>query len=44
MGTRTQDECIMHFLRLPIEDPFLEAETGKILDPSAVDSKSGIGY
>lgn len=24
VGSRTQDECIMHFLRLPIEDPFLE--------------------
>ena len=24
VGTRTQDECILHFLRLPIEDPFLE--------------------
>ncbi|XP_033126540.1 SWI/SNF complex subunit SMARCC2-like [Anneissia japonica] len=22
--SRTQDECILHFLRLPIEDPFLE--------------------
>ena len=24
MGTRTQDECILYFLRLPIEDPYLE--------------------
>ena len=24
MGSRTQDECILHFLRLPIEDPYLE--------------------
>lgn len=23
VGTRTQDECILHFLRLPIEDPYL---------------------
>lgn len=23
VGCRTQDECILHFLRLPIEDPFL---------------------
>lgn len=30
VGTRTQDECILHFLRLPIEDPYLEDfETGK---------------
>lgn len=29
VGTRTQDECILHFLRLPIEDPFFEdAELG----------------
>ena len=26
VGTRTQDECILHFLRLPIEDPYLEDE------------------
>ena len=24
VATRSQDECILHFLRLPIEDPFLE--------------------
>merc|ERR1719341_1107277 len=24
VGTRTQDECILQFLRLPIEDPYLE--------------------
>ena len=24
VGTRTQDECILHFLRLPIEDPYVE--------------------
>ncbi|XP_022082605.1 SWI/SNF complex subunit SMARCC2-like isoform X2 [Acanthaster planci] len=24
VGSRTQDECILHFLRLPIEDTFLE--------------------
>lgn len=24
VGSRTQDDCILHFLRLPIEDPFLE--------------------
>lgn len=26
IGSRTQDECILHFLRLPIEDPYLEDE------------------
>ena len=24
VGSRTQDECILHFLRLPIEDTYLE--------------------
>lgn len=24
VGSKTQDECILHFLRLPIEDSFLE--------------------
>lgn len=24
VGTRTQDECILKFLQLPIEDPYLE--------------------
>lgn len=34
VGTRTQDECILHFLRLPIEDPFFEdAELGSALGP-----------
>lgn len=28
VGSRTQDECILHFLRLPIEDPFLEEDDG----------------
>lgn len=28
VGTRAQEECILHFLRLPIEDPYLD-------DPSA---------
>lgn len=28
VGTRTQDECILHFLRLPIEDPYLEEDSG----------------
>lgn len=26
VGSRTQDECILHFLRLPIEDPYLEKQ------------------
>lgn len=24
VGSRTQDECIMRFLQLPIQDPYLE--------------------
>ncbi|KAK7485068.1 hypothetical protein BaRGS_00023707, partial [Batillaria attramentaria] len=28
VGSRTQDECILHFLRLPIEDSFLEDDIG----------------
>ncbi|CAL1530785.1 unnamed protein product [Lymnaea stagnalis] len=30
VGSRTQDECILHFLRLPIEDPFLEEDGGQL--------------
>lgn len=34
VGSRTQDECILHFLRLPIEDPYLEDhEAGGALGP-----------
>ncbi|KAK7885959.1 hypothetical protein WMY93_025580 [Mugilogobius chulae] len=34
VGSRTQDECILHFLRLPIEDPYLES-TESSLGPLA---------
>lgn len=27
VGSRTQDECILHFLRLPIEEPYLHDAT-----------------
>ena len=30
VGSRMQDECILHFLRLPIEDPYLEEDTSHI--------------
>lgn len=30
VSSRTQDECILHFLRLPIEDPFLEDSTASL--------------
>merc|ERR1711953_890735 len=35
VGSRTQDECILHFLRLPIEDPFLEKSESGALGPLA---------
>ncbi|KAK5641783.1 hypothetical protein RI129_010330 [Pyrocoelia pectoralis] len=46
VGSRTQDECILHFLRLPIEDPYLEdPEAGGAIGPLAFQpipfSKSG---
>ncbi|XP_069778157.1 SWI/SNF complex subunit SMARCC1 isoform X2 [Narcine bancroftii] len=34
VGSRTQDECILNFLRLPIEDPYLE-DTDSSLGPLA---------
>ena len=30
VGSRTQDECILQFLRLPIEDPYLEGRITKL--------------
>ncbi|CAA3006453.1 SWI SNF complex subunit SMARCC2 isoform X2 [Olea europaea subsp. europaea] len=44
VGNRTQDECILHFLRLPIEDPFLveDESTGPVVDYQPIPfSKSG---
>lgn len=35
VGSRTQDECIMHFLKLPIEDPYLEGDSSGFLGPLA---------
>ncbi len=35
VGSRTQDECILHFLRLPIEDPYLEDPEHGALGPLA---------
>lgn len=44
IGSRTQDECILHFLRLPIEDPYLD-NTNSTLGPLSYNpipfSKSG---
>lgn len=30
VGSRTQDDCILHFLRLPIEDPYLEDSSASL--------------
>ncbi|XP_063381254.1 SWI/SNF complex subunit SMARCC2 [Cydia fagiglandana] len=36
VGTRTHDECILHFLRLPIEEPYLQdGASGGVLGPLA---------
>ncbi|KAI3370177.1 hypothetical protein L3Q82_024950, partial [Scortum barcoo] len=35
VGSRTQDECILHFLRLPIEDPYLEDNSSSMGPPLA---------
>ncbi|XP_013166212.1 PREDICTED: SWI/SNF complex subunit SMARCC2 isoform X2 [Papilio xuthus] len=36
VGTRTHDECILHFLRLPIEEPYLQdTASGGVLGPLA---------
>ncbi|KAK4336860.1 hypothetical protein RND71_044016 [Anisodus tanguticus] len=35
VGSRTQDECILQFLRLPIEDPYLEEGDSNVLGPLA---------
>lgn len=45
VGSRTQDECILHFLRLPIEDPYLERHQLNDISPPLAQpipfSKSG---
>ena len=38
VGSRTQDECILHFLRLPIEDGYLED------GPNALGEGGGGGF
>ncbi|XP_047995690.1 SWI/SNF complex subunit SMARCC2 [Leguminivora glycinivorella] len=36
VGTRTHDECILHFLRLPIEEPYVQdGASGGVLGPLA---------
>ncbi|KAI0981453.1 hypothetical protein GJ496_009338 [Pomphorhynchus laevis] len=31
VGSRNQDECILKFLQLPIEDPYIEDNSGKVV-------------
>ena len=38
VGTRTQDECILKFLQLPVEDPYLEGN-GSALGPHCISNK-----
>eukprot|EP00058_Branchiostoma_floridae_P022140 XP_002607630.1 hypothetical protein BRAFLDRAFT_84681 [Branchiostoma floridae] len=42
VGSRTQDECILHFLRLPIEDPYLEDSQEAVEDPYLEDSQEAV--
>ncbi|KAI8140765.1 hypothetical protein BJV82DRAFT_542193 [Fennellomyces sp. T-0311] len=30
IGTRSRDECILHYLHLPIEDPYVDSEISKL--------------
>lgn len=30
VGSRTQDDCILHFLQLPIEEPYIEDSGGNL--------------
>lgn len=41
VGSRTQDECILQFLRLPIEDPYLDDAAGPVAYQPIPFSKSG---
>ncbi|VDM31832.1 unnamed protein product [Hydatigera taeniaeformis] len=38
VGSRTQDECILHFLRLPIEDAYLEGDFGSVCCSALADA------
>lgn len=40
VGTRTQDECILKFLQLPIEDPYLDAPASGSSNAVAATSSS----
>ncbi|RDD37880.1 SWI/SNF complex subunit SMARCC2 [Trichoplax sp. H2] len=44
VGSRTHDECILHFLRLPIEDPYLDEsdlQLGPLINQPIPFSRSG---
>ena len=44
VGTRTQDECILQFLRLPIEDPYLEDADVGLSSSSGSSSLGALSY
>lgn len=39
VGSKTMEQCVLHFLRLPIEDPYLEDQIGSLNKPSIDDVK-----
>ena len=43
VGTRTQDECILKFLQLPIEDPYLETGAAAATDKQSSSIPSSLG-
>ncbi|CAK8682448.1 unnamed protein product [Clavelina lepadiformis] len=42
VGSRTQDECILQFLRLPIEDPYIEGTLAATSNIEAVEGEKKI--
>jgi SWI/SNF related-matrix-associated actin-dependent regulator of chromatin subfamily C len=41
VGTRSRDACIIKFIRLPIEDPFLEDDLSRLVAPSLPSESAG---
>jgi hypothetical protein len=38
VATKSREECILHFLRLPIEEPFLEDQLTRALHPDEIEA------
>jgi hypothetical protein len=38
VATKTREECVLHFLRLPIEEPFLEDNLTRALHPDEIEA------